>query len=194
MRRAVMVKLTDEERRELGVLIRAGTTPQRFARRARVVLLADKGDTNEEIAQVVGMGLSAVGKWRRRFAECRMAGILRDRPGRGRKATISKEKIADVVRRTTTETPRGRTHWSRASMAVASGLSESTIGRIWREHGLAPHRLESIKLSKDKDFVAKVEDVVGLHLSPPENAAVFCIDEKSQIQARDRSQLGLPIK
>ena len=194
MRRAAKVVLEDEERKSLERIVRSPTSALREVRRARVVLLAAEGLANDRIAERLEMGVNTVGLWRRRFNGERVDGLLRDRPGRGRKPEIPKEKIDDVVRKTTTEQPPGRTHWSRASMAEAVGLSESTIGRIWKAHGLKPHRVETFKLSNDPDFAKKLEDIVGLYLAPPENAVVFSVDEKSQIQALDRTQPGLPLK
>ncbi len=194
MRRAVEVVLTAEEWKSLKRITRSPTSALRAVRRARVVLLAADGWANDRIAEHLEMGVNTVGCWRRRFVAEGVEGLGRDRPGRGRKPVIAKEKIDEVVRRTTTEKPPGRTHWSRASMAAAVGLSESTIGRIWKLHGLKPHRIESFKLSNDPNFAQKLEDIVGLYLAPPENAVVFSIDEKSQIQALDRTQPGLPLK
>ena len=194
MRQAVIVVLAEEERKNLERIVRSPTCALREVRRARVVLLAADGWTNDRIAKRLEMGINTVGLWRRRFVEEGADGLGRDRPGRGRKPVILKDKTDEVVRMTTMEKPPGRTHWSRASMATAVGLSESTIGRIWKAHGLKPHRIESYKLSNDPDFAKKLEDIVGLYLSPPENAVVFSVDEKSQIQALDRTQPGLPLK
>ena len=186
--------MSDEERERLERLVGANTSEHRAVVRAEVVLLAAKGWTNQRIAKKTRLDVNSVGKWRQRYASGGLENIVRDRAGRGRKATIMAETIADVVRRTRAETPLAMTHWSRATMAKASGLSESTIGRIWRAHGLKPHRSETFKLSNDRLFEEKLTDVVGLYLSPPENAVVFCVDEKSQIQALDRTQPGLPLK
>ena len=194
MRRAVEVVLTKEERKDLERIVRAPTSALRAVRRARVVLLAADGWTNDRIAEQLEMGVNTVGRWRRRFVAEGVDVLGRDRPGRGRKPVIPKEKTDEVVRKTTMEKPPGRTHWSRASMAAAVGLSKSTIGRIWRAHGLRPHRVETFKVSNDPDFAQKLEDIVGLYLAPPENAVVFSVDEKSQIQALDRTQPGLPLK
>jgi transposase len=194
MRRAVRVVLTAEQREELEAIVRASTSPQRSVRRARVVLLAADGGSNQDIARRVGMGINSVGKWRTRFAADGIDAILFDAPGRGRKPTIGPDKVEDVVRKTTMERPAGRTHWSRSSMAKATGLSQSTIGRIWRAHGFKPHQVETFKVSSDPRFAEKLEDVVGLYLNPPQNAVVLSVDEKSQIQALDRTQPGLPLK
>jgi len=194
MRRAADVVLTEAQRLRLEGLVRAGGTPQRTVRRARVVLLAGEGLQNKAIARQVGMTQRGVGRWRRRFVDKGVDALLKDLPGRGRRPTISAERVSGIVASTTEELPPGRTQWSRSSMAKASGLSESTIGRIWRSHGIKPHRVETFKLSNDPRFAEKLEDVVGLYLNPPENAVVFSVDEKSQIQALDRTQPGLPIK
>jgi len=194
MRRAVEVVLTAEEKKTLERIVKSPTSALRAVRRAQVVLLAADGWANDRIAEHLEMGANTVGCWRRRFVTEGVDSIGRDRPGRGRKPVIPKEKVDEVVRKTTTEKPPGRTHWSRASMAAAVGLSESTIGRIWKLHGLKPHRTETFKVSNDPDFAEKLEDIVGLYLAPPENAVVFSADEKSQIQALDRTQPGLPLK
>ena len=194
MRRAVAIELSDEARGELERIVGAMLSPQRAVRRARIVLLAAKGWTNERIARKLRLDVNSVGKWRRRYVSGGLANIVRDRAGRGRKPSIAAETIDEVVRRTREETPPAVTHWSRASMAKATGISESTVGRIWRANGLKPHRSETFKLSNDRRFAEKLTDVVGLYLSPPENAVVFSVDEKSQIQALDRTQPGLPLK
>jgi transposase len=194
MRRAVAIVLTSEVKGELEALVRARTGSQRTAYRARIVLSAARGWTNKRIARLMRTDVNSVAMWRLRFAAGGLPAILKDRPGRGRKPTISREKVDEVVRRTREALPDSRTHWSRASMAKATGLSESTVGRIWRAHGLKPHRVTRFKLSKDPEYEPKLRDIVGLYLSPPENAVVFSADEKSQIQALDRTQPGLPLK
>jgi transposase len=194
MRRAVALELSDEAKVELEGIARAKTSPQRAAYRAKIVLHAAKGWTNKRIAKSLKTDVNSVAKWRQRYAAGGLDAILKDRPGRGRRPTLTPERIAEIVRRTREETPGSRSHWSRASMAKATGLSESTIGRIWKSHGLKPHRVETFKLSNDREFETKLQDIVGLYLSPPENAVVFSVDEKSQIQALDRTQPGLPLK
>ena len=143
MRRAVVVALTQEDRAELERIVRASTSPVRAVRRAQVVLLAAEGLTNQEIAERLGMGINGVARWRRRYVEQGLEASLQDRPGRGRRPSIPEERVAEVLAKTTTETPRGRTHWSRTSMAAAAGVSPSTVGRIWAAHGLKPHRVRS---------------------------------------------------
>ena len=194
MRRAIRVDLTAGQRKQLEGIVRGATSPQRAIPRARVALLAADGLNNQEIAPVVGLTEKTVGDWRRRVAREGAETVLKDRSGRGRRPTVTPEVVAKVVATTTEELPPGRTQWSRSTMAKASGLSETTIGRIWKAHGLKPHRVDTFKISNDPKFVEKLEDVVGLYLNPPENAVVFSVDEKSQIQALDRTQPGLPLK
>lgn len=190
---AVAIELSEAERFELRSLARAHKTGQAMARRARIVLAAAAGLENKAICVEVGADANTVGKWRRRFAAERLDGLLDEpRPGTPRK--IGDDEIADTVRRTLETRPAGETHWSLRSMAKAVGYAPSTIHRIWRAFGLQPHRTETFKLSNDPLFVEKVRDIVGLYLSPPERALVLCVDEKSQIQALDRSQPLLPIR
>jgi transposase len=190
---AVAIKLTASERRELESLSRAQKTGQAMARRARIVLAAAAGLENREICVEVGADANTVGKWRRRFAEHRYDGLLDEpRPGTPRK--IGDDEIADTIRLTLEAKPPGATHWSLRSMARTVGYAPSTIHRIWRAFSLQPHRTETFKLSNDPLFVEKVRDIVGLYLSPPERALVLCVDEKSQIQALDRSQPLLPMR
>lgn len=194
MRKAIEITLTDAERSELERLVASGLTPARLVTRSRIVLCAAKGWPNDRIAKQLKIGRNAAGTWRARYAKGRLAAIERDAPGRGRKPTIDGEKIAEIVRRTREETPPGRTHWSLSSMSKAAGVSESTVRRIWKAHGLKPHLVETFKLSRDPKFDEKLVDVIGLYLNPPEKAVVFSVDEKSQIQALDRTQPGLPLK
>ena len=149
---------------------------------------------NQEIAPQLGITRQKAGRWRDRFAQHGLSGIEKDAPRSGRIPTISPRRQKAVIRKTLEEQPRQATHWSRQLMADATGLSPATIGRIWRAHGLKPHLLTSFKLSNDKQFAEKVENIVGLYLRPPEQALVFSCDEKSQMQALDRTQPGLPLK
>jgi transposase len=190
MKVAVAIVLSAEEREELEKLARGRKVAVRVAERARIVLLAAEGKQNQEIAEICGVTRRTVGVWRRRFAEKRVTGILKDAPRAGRRRSIDAEEI---VRKTTQETPVAGTHWSTRSLAKVMGLSPSTIGRIWRSHGLKPHLARTFKLSRDPKFVEKLDDVIGLYLNPPEHALVFSVDEKSQIQALDRTQPGLPL-
>lgn len=194
MKVAQAVEVTGLQRAEFAKILRSRTTSQAVAKRVRAVLLAAEGRENQEIAGQLAMGINGVSRWRRRFAEAGIEGLLQDRPRSGRPRSIPQNKRSEVVHKVTQEKPPGRTHWSRATLAVAVGLSQSTVGRILKASGLKPHRAETFKLSNDKKFEEKLTDVVGLYLSPPANAVVFSVDEKSQIQALDRTQPGLPIK
>ena len=190
---AVGIDLTDSERRELESLASRRKTAQGLAQRARIVLHAAEGVENKDISLRVGAAPNTVGKWRRRFAEHRMAGLY-DEPRPGAPRQIGDDEVAEVVRQTLEATPRDATHWSLRSMAKAAGFAPSTIHRIWKAFNLQPHRTETFKLSTDPLFVDKVRDIVGLYLSPPERALVLCVDEKSQIQALDRTQPLLPMR
>ena len=190
---AVAIELSVSERRELDELARRRRTAQGLARRARIVLLAAEGLENKTIAAELGAAPDTVGVWRRRFAERRLEG-LHDEPRPGTPRRISDDAVAETIRRTLEETPADATHWSLRSMARSTGYAPSTIHRIWRAFGLQPHRSKSFKLSSDPFFVEKVRDIVGLYLNPPERALVLCVDEKSQIQALDRTQPLLPMR
>jgi transposase len=192
-RQMAVLELSESERAELTSLAGRRSTAQALALRARIVLGCAEGAENKEVAARLQIDQSTVGKWRRRFVEHRING-LRDEPRPGTPRTIEDERIEAVIVRTLESTPPDATHWSSRGMARASGLSTSTVQRIWRAFGLQPHRLETFKLSTDPDFVAKVRDVVGLYVSPPAHAVVLCVDEKSQIQALDRSQPMLPMR
>lgn len=175
-------------------VVRSGKSPQRQVERSRVVLLAADGRTNEQIGAQLGITRQKAARWRSRFAAHRLEGIRADRPGRGRKAIITPEQRMAVVQRTTQETPPGHTHWSVRTMAKATGLGATTIREIWRTHGLKPHLARTFKVSSDPHFAEKLEDIVGLYLNAPEHALVLSCDEKSQVQALDRTQPGLPLK
>jgi len=160
-----------------------------------MILLAAEGRQDKQIAAEVGIRRQSVALWRRRFLERGIDGIEKDAPRGGRKRSArSDANVRAIIRRTTQTTPADATHWSTRSMARAAGTSEATVRRVWREHGLKPHRVKSFKLSNDKHFIEKLDDIVGLYLNPPEHALVLCCDEKSQIQALDRTQPGLPLK
>jgi transposase len=189
---AVAVVLSDEERDELERWTRRRSSAQGLALRARIVLLAGEGLTNTQIARRLGISRPPVAKWRKRFAEHRLDGLT-DEPRPGRPRSIGDEQVEEVIVRTLESTPKNATHWSTRSMAAEVGLSREAVGRIWRAFGLQPHRSETWKLSKDPQFIDKVRDVVGLYLNPPERAVVLCVDEKSQIQALDRTAPILPL-
>jgi transposase len=192
-RQLAALVLSDAERVELMSLAARRNTGQALALRARIVLRCATGKQNNQVAADLRIDQTTVGKWRRRFAEQRMDG-LQDEPRSGTPRTIEDARIEAVIVRTLESLPPDATHWSSRGMARACGLSVSTVQRIWRAFGLQPHRLETFKLSTDPDFVAKVRDVVGLYVSPPAHAIVLCVDEKSQIQALDRSQPMLPMR
>jgi transposase len=194
MRRATPIELDQTERERLEQLKRGRRVAVRLAERAAIVLHAADGLENQQIGALMGLSRYKAGRWRDRYAACGLAGIEKDAPRPGRKRQIGEKQRAAVVHKTLEELPEGQTHWSRSTMSRATGLSESTIGRIWREHGLKPHRVDTFKLSNDPQFVEKLRDIVGLYLSPPEHAIVLSCDEKSQIQALDRTQPGLPMK
>jgi transposase len=184
--------LSDVERETLVRWSQRRKSAQALALRCRIVLACADGLSNAEVAGRLGVSRPTVGKWRSRFVNRRLEGLVdEDRPGAPRK--ISDDKVEEVVVATLEQTPKGATHWSRASMAKQSGLSKSTVGRIWKAFRLKPHLTETFKLSKDPLFIEKVRDVVGLYLDPPERAVVLCVDEKSQVQALDRSQPVLPM-
>jgi transposase len=186
------LELTDEEREQLVRWERRRKSSQALALRSRIVLKCAEGHANKEVAAECGVSAAMVGKWRRRFCELRLDG-LSDDPRPGRPATITAKQVEEVLVATLESTPENATHWSRSKMAERSGLSDSTIGRIWRAFGLQPHRTDTFKLSTDPLFVEKVYDVVGLYLNPPEAAVVLCVDEKSQVQALARSQPAFPM-
>jgi transposase len=192
-RKMAVLVLSEAERSELMLLSARRKTGQALALRARVVLECARGLENREVAAHLRLAKGTVGKWRRRFVEHRLDG-LRDDPRSGAPRTIEDADIEAVIVKTLESMPENATHWSSRGMAKASGISVSSVQRIWRAFGLQPHRIETFKLSTDPDFVVKVRDVVGLYVSPPEHAVVLCVDEKSQIQALDRSQPMLPMR
>jgi len=184
--------LTDEEREVLQRWARRRSSSQALAQRCRIVLGCAAGKSNKEVAAEVGVWPQTVGVWRRRFMESRLDGLADEpRPGAPRK--ITDEAVEELIVATLERQPEDATHWSRASMAEATGLSKSTVGRIWKAFGLKPHQVDTFKISNDPQFIDKVRDVVGLYLDPPEKALVLCVDEKSQIQALDRSAPVLPM-
>lgn len=185
--------LTEEERETLLRWTRRPKTAQALACRSRIVLACAAGSSNGGVAQALHITRQTIGKWRRRFVLNRLDGLL-DEPRPGAPRAISDEDVERVITMTLESAPRDATHWSTRSMAAASGLSQSAISRIWRAFALQPHRSETFKLSTDPFFIEKVRDIVGLYLNPPERALVLCVDEKSQIQALDRTQPILPMR
>jgi len=194
MRKARAIELTETERLGLERIVRAQRTEVRLLERCRVVLLAAEGLSDMEIGKQLAITRQKAARWRGRFAELRQAGLERDRAGRGRKKTVSPEQVAEVIRRTTQERPAGQTHWSTRTLASAMDLGATTVRSIWQAHGLKPHLASTFKVSNDPHFAEKLEDIVGLYLAAPEHAMVLCCDEKSQVQALDRTQPGLPLK
>lgn len=184
--------LTAQEREQLRRWSRRAKSGQALALRSKIVLACAEGTDNAGVASELRCSSATVGKWRARFVEHRLDGLL-DEPRPGRPATVTADQVEDVVIATLESKPENATHWSRAKMAERSGLSKSTIGRIWKAFGLKPHRVEGFKLSTDPLFVEKVYDIVGLYLNPPESAVVLCVDEKSQVQALARSQPAFPM-
>ncbi len=189
----VPLVLTADERRQLDSLAHRARTAPHLARRARLVLACADGRDNKTVAKRLRMSQTTVCKWRARFVTDRVEGLY-DEPRPGAPRTITDDQVEQVIVRTLETTPRGATHWSRRDMAKAAGLSHTTVGRIWRAFGLQPHRTETFKLSPDPLLIEKVRDVVGLYVNPPEHAIVLCVDEKSQIQALDRTAPLLPMQ
>ena len=194
MRVAARITLSEEQRATLESWSRGRKTPARLVLRSKIVLHAAEGLENQEIAIKLGTDRESVGRWRSRFANLGLDGIEKDAPRSGRKPSIPRSTVEEIVRLTTSSKPENATHWSTRAMAKAQGLSQPTIHRIWKQHRLQPHRVETFKLSRDKHFVEKLHDVVGLYLNPPDKALVLCVDEKSQIQALDRTQPLFPLR
>lgn len=194
MRIAVEISLSEDEIHQLARFSKSRSVSVRLAERSQIVLLAAKGLTNEQIAEQLGISRQKAGRWRQRYAEGGLACIEKDAPRPGRKPRISQGTIEQVIEWTTQTKPDNATHWSQQLMADKAGISMSSVGRIWRNYGLKPHKISLFKLSNDKHFAEKLEAIIGLYLSPPDNAIVFSCDEKSQIQALDRTQPGLPLK
>ncbi|HXJ37669.1 MAG TPA: IS630 family transposase [Bryobacteraceae bacterium] len=190
----VSIQLSDLDRQTIEQWVAAHGTPQQVALRCRIVLAAAAGESDLAISRQLSTNRNTVILWRRRFAEAGVDGLWKIAAGRGRKATYKIEKVAAIVDATLHSKPQGMTHWSCRTMGDSQGVSKSTISNIWRAHNLQPHRAETFKLSRDPKFLEKMTDVVGLYLSPPQGAIVLCVDEKSQIQALDRTQPGLPMK
>jgi len=190
MKTAPTIVLSDDERKTLAMWSRGRSTPARLVLRAKIVLAAAEGKTNQSIATELGTSKPTVGRWRTRFAALRMAGIEKDASRPGRTPALTAEMARRIVHKTTREKPEAATHWSTRSMAKAIGVSKDTVRRVWAAHGLKPHLTRTFKLSNDPHFEEKLVDVVGLYLDPPEHALVLCADEKTSIQALDRTQRG----
>ena len=186
-----VLELSAQEREELERWVRRPKSAQALALRARIVLRCADGLANFVVAEELGLTEQTVGKWRRRFVDRRVEGLL-DEPRPGAPRRVSDEAVERAVVRTLESKPQDATHWSTRSLAQACGLSQSTVFRIWRAFGLQPHRTDTFKLSRDPLFIEKVRDIVGLYLNPPDRALVLCVDEKSQIQALDRTQPAQP--
>jgi transposase len=194
MNTAERIVLTAEEQKTIDLWARGKSFPLRLVQRAKIIQLATVGIFSHTIALQLGVSRPTVQLWRQRFLSLRCAGLEKDAPRPGRIPKISPSKIKAVVEATLHTTPPNATHWSTRTMAEAQGLSEATIRRIWKQHHLKPHLVKTFKLSRDKHFFEKLVDVVGLYLNPPDKSLVLCVDEKSQIQALDRTQPGLPLK
>jgi len=193
-RKPVLLVLSTDEVARLEQWARAGATPQRVALRARVVLLAAQGQEDRQIAVTEQVHRHSVALWRKRVRDQGIGCLWEVAPGRGRKAVHGQKKIAQIITTTLHEQPPGSTHWSTRTLAAQAAVSKSTVHRLWQEQNLKPHLRKSFKLSRDPKFLEKLTDVVGVYLTPPQNAVVLCVDEKSQIQALDRTQPGLPMK
>lgn len=188
------IPLSATDRETLERWINAHSTPQQISLRSKIILMAADGIANSRIAEKLETSRPTILEWRKRFLEEGVNALTEIRPGRGRKRKIELDKINEIVNATLHTKPKGATHWSCRTMAKKQNVSHSTVQRIWDAHGLAPHRIRSFKISNDRNFVEKLTDVVGLYLNPPEKGVILCVDEKSQIQALDRTQPGLPMK
>jgi transposase len=194
----ICISLSEQERSELDKTASSRMTSVRLVARAKAIRMAAAQIPSYQIAEHLGVGTNTIGRWRRRYAESRMAGLVKDRPrgaNQGGKQTVAQETLRQkIIMKTTKNKPGGATHWSTRTMAKALGVTHSFVNRVWQEAGLKPHLSKHFKVSNDPQFEAKLRDVVGLYLNPPDKAVVFCVDEKSSIQALDRSQPGLPMK
>jgi transposase len=193
-RRTPSIALSNEEEQRIRELLVAHGTPQQIALRCRIVLAAAEGKSDLAIAAALDVNRHTATLWRRRFAEGGLASLWQIAPGRGRKSTYPVARVKQVIDATLQTKPKGMTHWSCRVMASSQGIGKSTVSKIWRSHNIKPHRVKTFKLSRDPKFLEKLTDVIGLYLNPPQQAVVLCVDEKSQIQALDRTQPGLPLK
>jgi len=191
---AIEVTIRESDRQELERWVSAYRTPQQVAQRCRIILAAAEGQQDKDIAQSMEINPKTVALWRQRFFKEGPDCLWEVAAGRGRKPQFSADKVEQIINATIQTRPAGATHWSCRTMAEEQGVSKATISRIWQSHGLKPHRTKAFKLSRDPKFLEKLTDVVGLYLNPPDKALVLCVDEKSQIQALDRTQPGLPLK
>src|ERR1700689_550188 len=194
MRVALPIVLNPESRCQLERQARGRTVPMRVALRSRIVLLAAEGKQHKRISEELKISPRMAALWRERFLLRGVEGLLKDAPRRGRTPSIPAAMVNTVIKKTTQTTPANATHWSTRTMAREVGISEASVRRIWHAHGLKPHLVKTFKVSRDPEFAGKLEAIVGLYLNPPEHALVLCVDEKSQIQALDRTQPGLPLK
>ena len=195
MRVAKPIELSCEDEQQLQILSKGKRVEARVQMRARIVLLAGSGMSDKDIGQKLDIDRRVAARWRARFLAASVDGLLQDAPRQGRPRTARETaKVEQVVHVTLNETPNGETHWSTRTLAAHLGTNASAVARIWRAHGLKPHQVKTFKLSNDPRFIEKLEDIVGLYLAPPEHALVLCCDEKTQIQALDRTQPGLPLK
>ena len=192
--RAEAVELSPQQRQRLKRLAQGRNVAQKIALRARIILGASEGQANHRLAQELGVSRPTILLWRKRFEQAGVEGLLHDASRPGRRKKMNADRIASIVEATLKTKPRDATHWSVRTMAKAQRVSPSMVHRIWQAHGLKPHRVESFKFSTDPEFVTKLRDVVGLYLDPPDKALVLCVDEKSQIQALDRTQPILPLR
>ena len=193
-RHALPVNLTETDRRELERWVAAHLTPQQVSQRCRIILAAAQGQQDKLIADDLGLNFKTVALWRKRYVSEGLDGLWEVAEGRGRKPLLTAEAVGQIIDATLQTKPAGATHWSCRTMDKAQGVSKATVNRIWQSHQIKPHRTKGFKLSRDPNFLQKLTDVVGLYLNPPEKAVVLCVDEKSQIQALDRTQPGLPLK
>ena len=188
------IAATPSQIEQLDRLVKASNTARGVVLRSRMILLAHRGKSSKAIGETLQVSQPTIRLWKARFLAGGPEALTRIAAGRGRKPSLSRRKVAAVVRATLHAKPKGATHWSCRSMARAKGVSFKSVHRIWQMHGLKPHLTRTFKLSRDKRFVEKLTDMVGVYLNPPEKAVVLCVDEKSQIQALDRTQPGLPLK
>jgi len=194
MRTTKQIFIDNADRIALGKIVQNRNTSQKIALRTRIILMSADSLATNEIVHQLGTSIPTIVRWRKRYIQAGIPGLLKELSRPGRKKRIEEKKVREVIEKTLQEQPLNATHWSTRSMAAVVGLSPATIQRIWKEHGLKPHLVRSFKLSRDPRFIEKLYDVVGLYLNPPEHALVLSVDEKSQIQALDRTQPGLPMK